>query len=260
VDSWQSTERAARDWMRARGFADAALTRGGADEGVDIRSTAAVAQVKHTAAATSRPAVQQLYGCATAEQRIPLFFSSAGYTAGAVQWGERYDVALYTFDGSGWYPASTRARALVDSTQSAVASPPTKEARRQARLDGKHAKAIIRPLMAKMAAAGVNSLQWRALADELGAGERPQAATMAGSTLLVFTSRRIIHVTRSVTRVNTFSHPYGKVRLIKAKRSWTDTVKVTYACGDDKVEFSAASPPEHDLVAAALRRHLHWTG
>lgn len=45
--TWQQAELVALDWMVKNGYRDAALTRSGADGGIDITSRNAIAQVKH---------------------------------------------------------------------------------------------------------------------------------------------------------------------------------------------------------------------
>lgn len=47
--TWQAAEELACKWMRRHGYADAKLTSGGADGGIDVMSRRAVAQVKHHA-------------------------------------------------------------------------------------------------------------------------------------------------------------------------------------------------------------------
>ncbi|WP_411157656.1 restriction endonuclease [Nocardia puris] len=57
----QEAERNAAARMREMGFADAAVTAGGADGGVDVRASRAIAQVKWRGGMVSRPEVQKLF-------------------------------------------------------------------------------------------------------------------------------------------------------------------------------------------------------
>ena len=59
--------------MRWLGFSDSQKTASGSDLGKDIDSIAAVAQVKDMGTGVSRPMVQQLFGVASAEKKIPIF-------------------------------------------------------------------------------------------------------------------------------------------------------------------------------------------
>jgi Holliday junction DNA helicase RuvB len=100
VTYWAAYEQAAANNMRRFGFPDAAVTPSGADGGVDVRARGAVAQVKARNTATPRPDVQQLHGIASAEGKLGVFFSLAGYTAGAIEWAESR-VALFVLESTG---------------------------------------------------------------------------------------------------------------------------------------------------------------
>lgn len=102
IKSAVEAEQYAAEYMRALGFFDAAATLGGADGGVDVRSSQAVAQVKMEGVLSGRPVLQQLKGVAVVEGRVALFFSLAGYTAQAVEWAEDANIACFefAFDGS----------------------------------------------------------------------------------------------------------------------------------------------------------------
>jgi hypothetical protein len=106
-------ELVAAEWMRYWGFADAVATPVGADAGIDVVSETAVAQVKMEAVVTARAVVQGLFGVAAAEQKTPLFFSLAGYSAQALAWGTRVGIGMFTFDLQGQpEPANDAARRL----------------------------------------------------------------------------------------------------------------------------------------------------
>ncbi len=101
VTTWREAEYLAAEHMRLLGFDDADVTQLGADGGIDVRSDAAVAQVKHYAAPVGSPAVQQLRGATPTGSRS-LFYSLTGYTAAARAAATAAGVALfgYTVDGN----------------------------------------------------------------------------------------------------------------------------------------------------------------
>ncbi|QAY62793.1 hypothetical protein ET495_05440 [Xylanimonas allomyrinae] len=117
IDSWQTAEVNARDWMRWWGFADADVTGSGTDSGIDIRSAAAIAQVKREAIDVGRPVLQALVGARMAEDHLELlFFAASGYTAQAVEYADAMAIALFTYEPDGTMaPVNGAAFALVSS-------------------------------------------------------------------------------------------------------------------------------------------------
>jgi len=100
--------------MRHLGFDDARCTGAGTDGGVDVRSRAAVAQVKAQLTPVGRPELQALYGVARSEGRQPLFFSLMSYTAAALAWADEVGMALFRFDHAGMVePVNGPAGALL---------------------------------------------------------------------------------------------------------------------------------------------------
>jgi hypothetical protein len=103
VTSWQEAEYNAAAWMRHWGFRDATADPGGADGGIDIRSSRAFAQVKYQAAHVGRPDLQRLVGArGRALDRQLLMFSGAGFTADAGAYADEMEIALfvYALDGA----------------------------------------------------------------------------------------------------------------------------------------------------------------
>ena len=100
VSSWQQAEALATWHMQKLGFEDAAMTPPGADGGLDVRATNAVAQVKHYATPIGAPVIQQLRGAAHG-QGAALFYSLSGYTKAAVEYANDAAVALFTYNESG---------------------------------------------------------------------------------------------------------------------------------------------------------------
>jgi hypothetical protein len=101
IRSPEDAEQVAAEWMRHLGFDDARVTGAGTDGGVDVRSRAAVAQVKAQLTPVGRPELQALYGVARSEGRQPLFFSLMSYTAAALGWADEVGMALFRFDHAG---------------------------------------------------------------------------------------------------------------------------------------------------------------
>ena len=97
----RDAELAAVASMKYLGFSDAQETPVGADEGIDVNSTRAVAQVKAYMVPVGRPDVQNLAGVAAAEKKRGVFFALSGYTPQAIQWADKANVALFSFDLQG---------------------------------------------------------------------------------------------------------------------------------------------------------------
>lgn len=98
VATWQDAELNARDWMRAWGFTDARLTNPGADEGIDIISRHAIAQVKFEAHDVGRQYLQQLVGARGRRTDVRLiFFTGASYSAPAVEYANHMGIALFQY-------------------------------------------------------------------------------------------------------------------------------------------------------------------
>lgn len=100
VSSWQQAEALAAWHMQKLGFEDAKMTPPGADGGLDVRATDAVAQVKHYATPIGAPVIQQLRGAAHG-RGAALFYSLSGYTKAAVEYANDAAVALFTYNESG---------------------------------------------------------------------------------------------------------------------------------------------------------------
>ena len=121
IRSWQDAELNAATWLRHWGHADAAVTDGGADGGIDVRSSGALAQVKYLASAVGRPELQRLAGAAAVEPGKQLFFfTGSDYTATALEYADVIGMALFSYglDGS-MAPVNAVARHVMQ-----VAVPP----------------------------------------------------------------------------------------------------------------------------------------
>ncbi|MFF3222993.1 restriction endonuclease [Nocardia suismassiliense] len=88
--------------MKELGFGDAALTPDGADNGIDVISAGAIAQVKWTGAAVGRPELQKLFGARGNARHLQLFFFAAsGYSLPAIRFADEVGIHLFTFDPDG---------------------------------------------------------------------------------------------------------------------------------------------------------------
>lgn len=113
IENWEDAENFAVKYMRWLGFADARKTRAGSDEGKDVESSKAVAQVKDMGTGVSRPMLQQLFGVAAAEKKIPVYFARS-YAKTAKEWGQKHGMALFQFSIRGDVKAvSTKAEQIL---------------------------------------------------------------------------------------------------------------------------------------------------
>jgi hypothetical protein len=118
IENWEDAENFAVKYMRWLGFADARKTRAGSDEGKDVESSKAVAQVKDMGTGVSRPMLQQLFGVAAAEKKIPVFFARS-YAKTAKEWGQKHEMALFQFSIRGDVKAvSTKAEQILKKKSS----------------------------------------------------------------------------------------------------------------------------------------------
>ncbi|MER6937076.1 restriction endonuclease [Nocardioides sp. NPDC127514] len=117
IDSWQTAEANAAEWMRFWGYGDAEVTGGGADGGVDVRARRAIAQVKWEASQVGSPAVQRLVGARGLSHDLDLlFFSGAGFSAKAIAYANEVGVALFKYDLVGsMTPCNFAAERIFDS-------------------------------------------------------------------------------------------------------------------------------------------------
>ena len=101
LSSPRDAELIAQEWMIHWGYEDSRCTPVGADAGVDVDSSRAIAQVKAEMSPTGRPVIQQTYGAAVLHSKQALVFSLAGFTKEAIAWADQAGVALFSFDLQG---------------------------------------------------------------------------------------------------------------------------------------------------------------
>ncbi|MEV0297075.1 restriction endonuclease [Nocardia sp. NPDC050710] len=121
IPSFEAAENAAAQHMRALGFPDAKVTPRGADGGIDVTSSRALAQVKWHTTPTGRPDIQKIYGARGRRHHLEmLFFSATGYTTQAVAYANEVEVALFTIDqNNGLTPRNKPAQAMMARTRNA---------------------------------------------------------------------------------------------------------------------------------------------
>lgn len=119
VHDWRTAESLGAWHMRQLGFTDVALTRAGADGGIDVESTEAVAQVKFHTSPIGSPAVQQLRGAAHGKDWA-LFYALSGFTRSATEWAAGAHVALFAFDNEGRVTAVNDAARYLERQAGAV--------------------------------------------------------------------------------------------------------------------------------------------
>ncbi|WP_446210355.1 restriction endonuclease [Micromonospora sp. IBSANI012] len=98
---WTQAEELAVWHLRLLGYPDARCTRGGADSGVDVLATGAVAQVKHWAQPVGQPPLRDLFGVGQAAAAKPFFYSLSGYTPQALEWANATNMALFAYSADG---------------------------------------------------------------------------------------------------------------------------------------------------------------
>lgn len=136
----------AANQMRTLGYDDATAVPGGADGGIDVRSSRAVAQVKWRGAQVTRPELQNLYGARGLDHHKELwFFAASGYTKTAIDYANLVEMALHTYEPSGFLQPINRhatskilevekARAAAAAVAAAAAAAVQAERELQARL------------------------------------------------------------------------------------------------------------------------------
>ncbi|WP_183086332.1 restriction endonuclease [Mycetocola tolaasinivorans] len=85
-------------WMQWLGEPDAVVTKFVGDGGIDVESKRYIAQVKNYSGSVSVAEVREFAGVASVDGRVPLFFTSGIYTAGALEFAERARLALLVYD------------------------------------------------------------------------------------------------------------------------------------------------------------------
>lgn len=87
-------------WLSFLGLDDAEVTQYGNDGGIDVTSATHIAQVKNYARSRSVGVAEmrEFAGVAAIDQRIPMFFTSGKYAAGAIVVADRAGIATFIYD------------------------------------------------------------------------------------------------------------------------------------------------------------------
>ena len=111
----REAEEAAAAYMRTLGFTAAVVTGKGADDGIDVTSDDAIAQVKWWNRPVGAPALRELYGARGTARHQLLFFAHTGYAKPAMEYADEHSIALFIFDNDGRFTArNATARRLVE--------------------------------------------------------------------------------------------------------------------------------------------------
>jgi hypothetical protein len=104
-------------WMRHLGESVAEVTQYRGDGGVDVSGARFIAQVKHFTGSVGVAPIRELAGVATYDGRQALFFTSSGYSAGAVTFANRSGVALFVYSAerAELFGINDRALTLMES-------------------------------------------------------------------------------------------------------------------------------------------------
>lgn len=114
IQTGQDAELNAAQRMRELGFADAQVTAGGADCGIDVHSSTALAQVKWRGGMAGRPELQALFGARGSDfSKQLLFFAASDYSQHAVEYAEHYRIALFVYDPTGTLAPKNQHAALL---------------------------------------------------------------------------------------------------------------------------------------------------
>lgn len=98
----EDAENLAARYMRWLGLPDAYVSPRGADGGIDVHSSRAIAQVKFRSNVTGRPDLQRLFGARGHANHLDLFFFTyVGYTRQALQYANQVGMLLFEYDVTG---------------------------------------------------------------------------------------------------------------------------------------------------------------
>jgi len=116
----REAEELACNWMKCLGFGDAEVTPMGRDEGIDIVSSSAVAQVKaFTDNNVGAPMLQQFVGASyTLRKHHKVYFAWGDYSQSAISYAEKTGLALFTLvQNKNIKPITSKAKTLWNIAQ-----------------------------------------------------------------------------------------------------------------------------------------------
>jgi hypothetical protein len=103
-------------WMSYLGAIHAKVTQYASDGGIDVEATDYIAQVKNYTRTVGVAAVREFSGVAKVDGRMGLFFTSGNYAAGAIDFADKADIALfrYSAEQGELYAANFKAEGMLE--------------------------------------------------------------------------------------------------------------------------------------------------
>lgn len=93
----RGAEQLVAQWMRHLGEVRAEATHFQSDGGIDVAGEWFIAQVKHFNASVGVAPIREIAGVSNIDRRRPLFFTSTGYSVGAIEFANKSGVALFVY-------------------------------------------------------------------------------------------------------------------------------------------------------------------
>lgn len=84
-------------WMSFLGAIHVKVTKYASDGGIDVESFGYIAQVKNYTGTVGVAAVREFSGVAKVDGRMGLFFTSGNFAAGAIEFADKADIALFRY-------------------------------------------------------------------------------------------------------------------------------------------------------------------
>jgi hypothetical protein len=102
-------------WMGFLGAIHVEVTKYASDGGIDVESWRHIAQVKNYSGTVGVAAIREFSGVAKVDGRIGLFFTSGNYAAGAIEFADKADIALFRYSAvlGELYAANSRAEIVL---------------------------------------------------------------------------------------------------------------------------------------------------
>jgi restriction endonuclease Mrr len=102
--------------MSYLGAIHAKVTQYASDGGIDVEATDYIAQVKNYTRTVGVAAVREFSGVAKVDGRMGLFFTSGNYAAGAIDFADKADIALfrYSAEQGELYAANFKAEGMLE--------------------------------------------------------------------------------------------------------------------------------------------------
>lgn len=113
--SHQGAEQLCAEWLIHLGATNIAVTRASGDGGIDIIGDIVIAQVKNYVGTVGVEEIRAFHGVASVERRMPVFFTSGKYAAGAIDFADRAEMALLVYNAveGTLHGANQRGSALI---------------------------------------------------------------------------------------------------------------------------------------------------